>query len=92
MQQPKRFLLEVKNYKFLPAEHLEYDATTLGDEYQRDVAAGLKTALPENYYPNDDPTLPPINNWRPFAFLLMANWINDLYQATPFDLTSLGKT
>jgi homoserine O-succinyltransferase len=32
--------------------HLEYDATTLGDEYQRDVAAGLKTALPENYYPN----------------------------------------
>jgi len=72
--------------------HLEYDATTLGDEYQRDVAAGLKAALPENYYPNDDPTLPPINNWRPFAFLLMANWINDLYQATPFDLTSLGKT
>ena len=72
--------------------HLEYDATTLGDEYQRDVAAGLKTALPENYYPNDDPTLPPINNWRPFAFLLMANWINDLYQATPFDLASLGKT
>jgi len=72
--------------------HFEYDATTLGDEYQRDAAAGLKTALPENYYPNDDPTLPPINNWRPFAFLLMANWINDLYQATPFDLTSLGKT
>jgi homoserine O-succinyltransferase len=71
--------------------HLEYDATTLGDEYQRDVAAGLKTALPENYYPNDDPTLPPINNWRPFAFLLMANWINDLYQATPFDLTSFAK-
>ena len=44
-----------------------------------------------NYYPNDDPTLPPINNWRPFAFLLMANCINDLYQATPFDLTSLAK-
>ena len=71
--------------------HLEYDATTLGDEYQRDVSAGLKTALPENYYPNDDPTLPPINNWRPLAFLLMANWVNDLYQATPFDLTSLAK-
>tara|TARA_B100001564_G_C20519329_1_gene614383 strand:- start:123 stop:911 length:789 start_codon:yes stop_codon:yes gene_type:complete len=71
--------------------HLEYDATTIGDEYHRDLAAGLNTALPQNYFPNDDPTLPPINNWRPFAFLLMANWINDLYQATPFDLSSISK-
>lgn len=71
--------------------HLEYDAKTLGDEYHRDAAAGLDTALPQNYFPGDDPALPPINNWRPFAFLLMANWINDLYQATPFDLTSLGE-
>ena len=71
--------------------HLEYDATTIGDEYHRDLAAGLNTALPQNYFPNDDPALPPINNWRPFAFLLMANWINDLYQATPFDLSSITK-
>ena len=71
--------------------HLEYDATTIGDEYHRDLAAGLNIALPENYFPNDDPALPPINNWRPFAFLLMANWINDLYQATPFDLSSIAK-
>ena len=71
--------------------HLEYDATTIGDEYHRDLLAGLNTALPKNYFPNDDPTLPPINNWRPFAFLLMANWINDLYQSTPFDLTRIAK-
>ena len=71
--------------------HLEYDATTIGDEYHRDLLAGLNTALPQNYFPNDDPTLPPINNWRPFAFLLMANWINDLYQSTPFDLSSIAK-
>jgi len=71
--------------------HLEYDATTLGDEYQRDALAGIDTALPQNYFPYDDPALPPINHWRPFAFLLMANWINDLYQATPFDLTEIGK-
>jgi homoserine O-succinyltransferase len=31
-----------------------------------------------------------VNFWRPFAFLLMSNWINDLYQATPFDLTRIG--
>jgi homoserine O-succinyltransferase len=70
--------------------HLEYDANTIGDEFHRDLAAGLDTALPQNYFPNDDPALPPINNWRPFAFLLMANWINDLYQATPFDLSSIA--
>jgi homoserine O-succinyltransferase len=70
--------------------HLEYDAETLGKEYHRDEKAGLKTAIPENYFPQDDPSQPPINNWRPFAFLLMANWINDLYQDTLFDLSTLG--
>ena len=72
--------------------HLEYDAGTLGDEYQRDIKAGLDTAIPQNYYPRDDPLSPPVNHWRPFAFLLMANWINDLYQATPYDLSSLSRS
>ena len=72
--------------------HLEYDAGTLGDEYQRDIKAGLNTAIPQNYYPHDDPLSPPVNHWRPFAFLLMANWINDLYQATPYDLSSLSRS
>ena len=44
------------------------DATTLADEYHRDIGAGLDTALPQNYFPNDDPTQSPVNNWRPFAF------------------------
>ena len=69
--------------------HLEYDATTLADEYHRDVAAGLATVMPENYFPDDDPGQAPINNWRPFAFLLISNWINDLYQTTPFDLIKI---
>jgi homoserine O-succinyltransferase len=66
--------------------HLEYDAATLADEFHRDAAEGKDTALPEYYFPNDDVTQTPVNFWRPFAFLLMSNWINDLYQATPFDL------
>ena len=70
--------------------HLEYDAETLGKEYHRDEKAGLNTAIPENYFPQDDPSQPPINNWRPFAFLLMANWINDLYQDTLYDLSTMG--
>jgi len=69
--------------------HLEYDAETLGAEYHRDREQGLETALPYGYFPGDDPQATPVNFWRPYAFLLISNWINDLYQATPFDLESL---
>ena len=71
--------------------HLEYDATTLADEYHRDVAEGLDTALPQNYFTNDDPTQSPVNNWRSFAFLLISNWINDFYLSTPFVLTKINQ-
>ncbi|XDZ65949.1 homoserine O-succinyltransferase [Alphaproteobacteria bacterium LSUCC0684] len=71
--------------------HLEYDAETLGAEYSRDSETGLGTALPVNYFPGDDPSRPPTNFWRPFAYLFMTNWIHDLYQATPFDLEKLAE-
>ena len=71
--------------------HLEYDADTLAAEYHRDAGQGLDTALPANYFPDDDPSAAPVNYWRPFAFLLMANWMHDLYQDTPFDLTQLAE-
>ena len=70
--------------------HLEYDAHTLADEYHRDASEGLETALPAHYFPQDDPSKEPINRWRPFAYLLMANWINDLYRDTLYDLKTLG--
>ena len=69
--------------------HLEYDADTLAAEYFRDANAGLDTALPVNYFPGDDPACAPVNSWRPFAYLLMANWLNDLYRDTPYALESL---
>lgn len=71
--------------------HLEYDAETLANEYHRDAAEGLKTALPKYYFPADDATKTPVNYWRPFAYLLAANWLNTLYRDTPFDLNSLKK-
>ena len=70
--------------------HLEYDAETLAEEYARDREAGLQTALPANYCPEDDPERSPANSWRPYAFLLIANWINDLYRTNPFELSTLG--
>ena len=71
--------------------HLEYDAQTLGAEYHRDREQGMATALPHGYFPNDNPDAEPVNFWRPYAFLMVSNWINDLYQATPFDLETLNK-
>ena len=71
--------------------HLEYDAHTLADEYHRDAAEGMETAMPAHYFPEDDPSKEPVNRWRPFAYLLMANWINDLYRDTPYELESMVK-
>ncbi|MDM7255439.1 MAG: homoserine O-succinyltransferase [Paracoccus sp. (in: a-proteobacteria)] len=71
--------------------HLEYDSTTLKDEYDRDVAAGKPVKIPANYYPDDDPTRPPSNRWRSHAHLLYGNWINEIYQTTAFDLNEIGR-
>jgi homoserine O-succinyltransferase/O-acetyltransferase len=71
--------------------HIEYDTLTLGEEYHRDVAAGKPIALPRNYFPGDDPAAQPENRWRSHAHLLFGNWINDVYQTTPFDLRAIGR-
>lgn len=71
--------------------HLEYDSGTLKDEYDRDVAAGKPIGVPANYYPDDDPTRCPSNRWRSHAHLLYGNWINEIYQNTPFDLNDIGR-
>ena len=71
--------------------HIEYDTTSLADEYFRDVSAGKPIALPANYFPKNDPKLPPENRWRSHAHLLFGNWINEVYQTTPFDIGGIGK-
>jgi len=71
--------------------HSEYDPLTLKYEYERDVARGLDIQVPQNYFPDDDPTKTPHVRWRSSAYLLFANWLNYyVYQATPFDLTGLS--
>lgn len=66
--------------------HLEYEATTLDDEYKRDLNKGLRIDIPENYYPNDDPNEQPLNTWRSHTHLLFSNWLNHyVYQETPFE-------
>jgi homoserine O-succinyltransferase len=70
--------------------HFEYDSDTLKQEYDRDVANGTPVNIPVNYYPDDDPSKPPMNRWRSHGHLLYGNWINQIYQTTPFDLAEIG--
>jgi homoserine O-succinyltransferase len=70
--------------------HFEYDSDTLKQEYDRDVAQGTPINVPLNYYPDDDPSRPPLNRWRSHAHLLYGNWINEIYQSTPYDIAAIG--
>lgn len=70
--------------------HLEYDAWTLRDEFQRDVDEGLEIAPPAYYFPENDPSRDPPNTWRSHAHLFISNWINDAYQTTPFVAENIG--
>lgn len=68
--------------------HAEYDPDTLRREYERDKALGLPIAVPENYFPGNDDTKPPLVTWRSHANLLFSNWLNYfVYQTTPYDFT-----
>jgi homoserine O-succinyltransferase len=80
---------EAASRRFYMFNHLEYDAETLLGEYRRDRDAGLGTALPFNYFPDNDPDAPPRMTWRAHRTLLFSNWINLVYQGAPYDLDRL---
>ncbi len=72
--------------------HAEYDPETLALEYRRDKNLGLPIHVPENYFPMDDDTQPPLVRWRGHANLLFSNWLNYfVYQTTPYDIMSIGR-
>ena len=76
--------------RFYIMGHPEYDPDTLAREYWRDVDKGLDIAVPANYFPDDDPTRPPIVRWRSAGQLLYTNWLNYyVYQTTPYDLSKV---
>jgi homoserine O-succinyltransferase len=76
--------------RFFVMGHSEYDPLTLDAEYRRDQAAGLGTAIPENYYPENNPENEPNVTWRAHGSLLFINWLNYfVYQSTPYDLKEI---
>lgn len=87
------YAISSKNSRqFFITGHSEYDATTLRDEYLRDLNEGKPIELPKNYFPNDDPSREPIVSWRAHSNLIYSNWLNYfVYQTTPYDLEKLGK-
>jgi homoserine O-succinyltransferase len=72
--------------------HFEYESDTLKNEYERDIVRDAAAKLPVNYYENDDPASAPKNRWRSHAHLLYGNWINQIYQTTPYDMTKIGNS
>lgn len=65
--------------------HPEYDATTLDEEYHRDLNANEKAIIPEHYYPGGDVKKIPHSSWRSHGSLLFTNWLNYyVYQITPY--------
>ncbi len=72
------------NKKFFFTGHSEYDRYTLRKEYLRDLDKGLDIAPPLHYFIDGDTDR--VNmKWRSTATLLFSNWLNYVYQVTPFD-------
>ena len=72
--------------------HAEYDRDTLANEYFRDISKGLEIDVPYNYFPHDDATFTPSMVSRINATLLYTIWLNYfVYQATPYDLSTLKR-
>lgn len=71
--------------------HCEYDRMTLANEYQRDLKRGIHPAVPQNYFPGDNPDAVPPLTWRGHANLLISNWLDYfVYQQTPYDFVDFN--
>lgn len=69
--------------------HAEYDRETLKLEYDRDIRKGLRIDVPKNYFKDDNPAKGIVVKWSGHGNLFFANWLNYIYQETPYDLSKL---
>jgi homoserine O-succinyltransferase len=79
-----------KHHSLHMFNHIEYDSYTLADEYFRDRASGREIDVPKHYFPDDSDKLAPTNRWRGHAHLLFGNWIAQIYQTTPTEVSRIG--
>jgi len=71
--------------------HAEYDRETLKLEYERDINKGLDIEVPKNYFKDDNPHKGIVVKWSGHGNLFFANWLNYVYQETPYDLSKLDE-
>ncbi|MDR0425086.1 MAG: homoserine O-succinyltransferase [Clostridiales Family XIII bacterium] len=71
--------------------HSEYERNTLKYEYERDLDKGLAIDVPANYFVDDDPAKGVVIKWSGHGNLLFANWLNFVYQETPYNLDDLAQ-
>ena len=81
-----------KNHLYM-FNHVEYEAGTLREEFVRDCQknGADQSDKPQNYFSANDTESVPPNNWRSVAHLMFRNWINRLYQETPYEIDLTGK-
>lgn len=65
--------------------HLEYDTTTLADEFYRDSAGDNQTLAPENYFVDGYP----VNSWQQTANQFFKNW-GQLIVANTHKITAIN--
>ena len=66
--------------------HMEYDKDTLKKEYERDLKKGLPIKKPFCYFADKECTKVKMN-WSSTSNLFYNNWLNYVYQTTPYDLS-----
>lgn len=77
-------------YRLFILNHPEYETDILGNEYKRDSATRPDYPLPHAYYPDNNPDMPVINNWR-HTGKIYSNWIRAIYNATPYDIKDIPR-
>lgn len=55
--------------------HLEYDLDNLKKEYERDINNRIYTAVPKNYFADDNPNRVIISNWNCTKQRFFSNWL-----------------
>lgn len=69
--------------------HSEYDSDALKNEYFRDKEKGLDIDVPKNYFKDNDPNKEVVSMWKAHSSLLYTNWLNFVYQETPYDINEI---
>jgi homoserine O-succinyltransferase len=69
--------------------HFEYDWNTLKLEYERDISRGIEINVPQGYFKDNNPKKSVVVRWSGHANLFFSNWLNFVYQNTPYDLSDL---